>query len=533
MKLETMEYASLLAFGGVVMTFWNTLKSYFFRFSTYFVEQITISNSNIAARQAMQMYMLKNFRKSPFGGRTYSAWDMFVRPKDRRLLVAYETVEKGNVYWRGWRPIWLSTASATKSSEGPGEGGSSAGGNNGFTISFIRKTFDFEKMFGDAVEDFNARWNTPKKEASFTNFRFGINYVFGRGVDAKRGSGDESSADAPSQSKALSGSGREHWFDTSRPIRWKKEQLGEPLLPSKRPTELMILSPEVREAVDEAVFWMNSQEWYKERNIPWKRGWLLWGRPGTGKTSLARSIAQELDLPIWVFDLASLTNEELRNGWRKMSNNAPCMALIEDVDGTFHGRENVAVKGKQREGVTFDCLLNCIDGIERVNGVLVVVTTNHLDKVDQAIGTPMADGSSSRPGRIDRVIEMKEPDRAGLVCVAKRILDKRPDLWESLADEAFAKHETVCQFQEKCSQIALKARWETFKLRRLKPDFKRSVSRSPVVPQGYSGARGRGKDEMPVMDDEEVRHYTKEHGNEAIRERAVGAVRRPGREGRL
>ena len=71
---------------------------------------------------------------------------------------------------------------------------------------------------------------------------------------------------------------------------------------------------------------------------------MLYGPPGTGKTALARAFAEDLNMPIYVFNLAEMSNHELMRVWSEMQVNVPCIALIEDIDNVFNGRENVARK---------------------------------------------------------------------------------------------------------------------------------------------------------------------------------------------
>jgi len=120
--------------------------------------------------------------------------------------------------------------------------------------------------------------------------------------------------------------------------------------------------------VAEAKFWCKNETWYRQRQIPWKRGWLLYGQPGPGKTAITRAVAHDLDLPVFVLDIASLTNEEMQTQWSKMLVDAPCVAVIEDVDAVFHRHENIA--SKEGGGLTSDCLLNCWDGMQRSHGLL-------------------------------------------------------------------------------------------------------------------------------------------------------------------
>ena len=57
-----------------------------------------------------------------------------------------------------------------------------------------------------------------------------------------------------------------------------------------------------------------------------------------------RVIAEDLDMPVFIYDLASLMNNELQEAWSKMLSQTPCMAVIEDTDAVFHWRENMAAQ---------------------------------------------------------------------------------------------------------------------------------------------------------------------------------------------
>jgi chaperone BCS1 len=120
---------------------------------------------------------------------------------------------------------------------------------------------------------------------------------------------------------------------------------------------------------------------------------LLSGKPGTGKTAFVKNIGLELDLPIFVFDLSSLDNEELSLKMTETTEHTPYIMLIEDIDSVFNGRENIS-----GGNLTFDCLINHLDGIADDFGRLLFITTNHPDKLDLAL---------IRPGRLDETFEFK------------------------------------------------------------------------------------------------------------------------------
>jgi SpoVK/Ycf46/Vps4 family AAA+-type ATPase len=171
-----------------------------------------------------------------------------------------------------------------------------------------------------------------------------------------------------------------------------------------------------------------------------------------------------------------------------MQMNVPCIALIEDIDNVFHGRENVVRRpglfpmmlgddkkdGGDDKGrgmmapLTFDCLLNVLDGVERADGIFTIVTTNDLSKIDPALGQPrkLPDGTtefiSTRPGRIDKAVELTYMEAGDKKRMARRILGAyEAELVAMLAyiDENPDQPETPAQFQERCAQIALKCFW--------------------------------------------------------------------------
>jgi len=157
-------------------------------------------------------------------------------------------------------------------------------------------------------------------------------------------------------------------------------------------------------------------------------------------------------MPIFLYDLSSLSNDEMQSAWKDMMDYAPCFAIMEDVDAVFDGRKTIS------GDLTFDCLLNCIDGVEHSDGVFLIVTTNHIDKIDPALAQVNDAGVASRPGRIDRVIHMDRPDENGRYKIARRILKDYPDAIGEIANAGAG--ETGAQFQERCTRLALNRFWE-------------------------------------------------------------------------
>lgn len=148
-----------------------------------------------------------------------------------------------------------------------------------------------------------------------------------------------------------------------------------------------------------------TRRWYEERGIPYRRGYLLHGVPGSGKSSLCHVLASETDRPIYVLNLsaASMDDETFNERMGEIPGGA--LVLIEDVDAAFVDREasiESQTKGKKGGGISFSTLLNALDGIGAVEGRLLCLTTNHIDKLDPAL---------IRPGRIDLRFEFKNANQ--------------------------------------------------------------------------------------------------------------------------
>ncbi|KAF9377168.1 hypothetical protein BGX21_003270, partial [Mortierella sp. AD011] len=135
-----------------------------------------------------------------------------------------------------------------------------------------------------------------------------------------------------------------------------------------------------------------SARWYQDRGIPYRRGYLLHGPPGTGKTSFIVALAGHLRMNVCIVNLGiSGFNDKQLN---QLLNSAPrnSILLMEDVDAALIKRK----AGKDQEGennVTLSGILNSLDGITAQEGSVVFMTTNHIRKLAPAL---------IRPGRCDR-----------------------------------------------------------------------------------------------------------------------------------
>jgi hypothetical protein len=129
---------------------------------------------------------------------------------------------------------------------------------------------------------------------------------------------------------------------------------------------------------------------YQRLGIPHRRGLLFTGPPGNGKTSALRLIASERDEPFFTYTIADYTDRsELDEAFDKAALEAPSILCFEDVDSLFQDHAGLSH------------FLNRIDGIHPLEGVLLLATTNHPEKLDAAL--------TERPSRFDRIFHFGNP----------------------------------------------------------------------------------------------------------------------------
>uniref|UniRef100_A0A131Z231 Mitochondrial chaperone BCS1 n=1 Tax=Rhipicephalus appendiculatus TaxID=34631 RepID=A0A131Z231_RHIAP len=164
----------------------------------------------------------------------------------------------------------------------------------------------------------------------------------------------------------------------------------------RRPLDSVILDVGIAEHLlaDIREFIANPQ-WYADRGIPYRRGYLLYGPPGCGKSSFITALAGALEYSICVLNLSErgLSDDRLQH----LMSVAPqqSIILLEDIDAAFVSREESSTVKAAYEGlsrVTFSGLLNMLDGVASAEARIVFMTTNHLDRLDPAL---------IRPGRVD------------------------------------------------------------------------------------------------------------------------------------
>ncbi|KAL0562813.1 hypothetical protein V5O48_019265, partial [Marasmius crinis-equi] len=150
----------------------------------------------------------------------------------------------------------------------------------------------------------------------------------------------------------------------------------------------VILKDEFKTSLQKDVYgFFDSEDLYKDLGIPWKRGLIMHGPPGNGKTISLKVIMKTCDAkgyaPLYVKSFQSFMGDEysMTVVFNKARQLAPCVVVLEDLDSLITDSNR-------------SFFLNQLDGLEGNDGLLVIGTTNHFDRLDP--------GLSSRPSRFDR-----------------------------------------------------------------------------------------------------------------------------------
>jgi|GEM_PF-3054827 len=144
------------------------------------------------------------------------------------------------------------------------------------------------------------------------------------------------------------------------------------------------------ELLEDIETFLRSKPIYEDLGIPYRRGYLLSGPPGTGKSSLILALASHFSLPVYLVPLrgSEMTGEVLAR--MLMNCRKPALIALEDVDCL---KVATSRESKVTDGLTMADLLNAIDGIGASEDRLLFMTANHPEVLDAAL---------TRAGRVDR-----------------------------------------------------------------------------------------------------------------------------------
>ena len=162
---------------------------------------------------------------------------------------------------------------------------------------------------------------------------------------------------------------------------------------NRRPLSTIFLPEQAKDLVEDMRSFMAKEDWYRKVGVPYRRGYLFHGPPGNGKSSSIVGLASELDVPIYVLNLGSISSDvTLEGAIRSVETAKPTILVIEDIDTAVPSRDH----DKAKQNINLGTLLNLMDGLSAKENLMLVATTNRKDSLDKAL---------VRPGRIDRMIE--------------------------------------------------------------------------------------------------------------------------------
>lgn len=459
---------TLLAGGGLVAAayaLWDWVKAGVWRLTGLGVARVRLPDDLYGP---LVWHLMRVGRRLPGSDRRMVSY-YFDTSDGHRPTVFNRVAASSQVFLVGRWPVVVRPAGQSGESRNQGPSGRvsiDAPPESGGWVYAARGTVDIDRLVSDAV--------ACRAEASAKSARGGVYRLEPSHLDLEYWSADHQSG--PAETEPL-------------------EAVSPAPVPVTRPARRQTV-PERRMASDAAA-WLADRQWYAERGIPWRRGYLLYGPPGSGKTSAARAMAADNRLPLVSVNLARFDDTTLAQAIAThVRPKAPCVLLVDDLDATFHGRENVlpqpdlgmsladalrpavAAAGRaasltgdsgdsgpaeanRRAGrLSFAGLLAAVDGAVPVEGVIWVFTVNDLAMVDPALGgthglstacLPVAGDfvPSGRPGRVDRAVRFGPADPAAKRAIWATVVGGEPP------DDLLRQRHTAAVWVELCRERVL------------------------------------------------------------------------------
>lgn len=442
--------ASAIAAITFIFSLWDKTSGVLTKLFSFIIVPVNFLNDGGATENAFATFVNNRMKPFRFNIGIYFLKRYYIKSKESSKLVIVKKISEGSsFYLYNNVPIIIQYNTLPGPSEVPSPGGSNKPEQKIIGFKYLRGTLNEKQFLLDIL-------NYYENEYLELNSKDSDNGIIVFTYAGKDGADDPDRAISN-----YTGSYYETDFRRYQTFPYLQNDIGLPA----RPTDKSIyLNQDLRNVLAEAQNWIDLKDWYNEKQIPWKRSYLLIGKPGTGKTLFVRTVAEAIHSNIYAFDLATMNNNNFRNAWNDANSRGyKRIILLEDIDAVFNGRENITSTAMNK-GLTFDCLLQAIDGIERGDGTLLFITTNYPEKLDAAIsgGNATPGDITTRPGRVDRVIEFKELEEEGSRTIVNNILGDSglpKEELDNLIQSGIGK--TPGQLQEICTRIALDRKWNS------------------------------------------------------------------------
>lgn len=160
----------------------------------------------------------------------------------------------------------------------------------------------------------------------------------------------------------------------------------------------LVLDPAIASLLrDDFESFFQREQWFRKMRLPFRRGYLLHGPPGNGKSTAIRAMLTSAGMTAYTLRLfdAQMSDGDMDRLFERAAKHAPAMVRLEDIDRAFPRT------GQSRTKVSLQQLLNCLDGVATGEGIVTVATANEPTILDPAV--------LKRPGRFDRVVHFPNP----------------------------------------------------------------------------------------------------------------------------
>lgn len=188
-------------------------------------------------------------------------------------------------------------------------------------------------------------------------------------------------------------------------------------LPPRSLASVSIPEDQKNRIVSDIENFLAAEDRYNRLAIPWHRGYMFHGPPGTGKTSIVKALANHFCLDLWYVGLSDLKAES--GLMSLLSEVGPrSILLLEDIDTIkiTHDRD-----ASEQGVISMSSLLNSLDGVATPHGLITMMTTNRFDILDPAL---------TRAGRMDMVEKLDYPTKSTLAQMYLHFFDIAPR-WEA------------------------------------------------------------------------------------------------------
>ena len=221
---------------------------------------------------------------------------------------------------------------------------------------------------------------------------------------------------------------------------------------------------EVKERLKESIEWpLTRPEMFEHFGINPPRGIVLFGAPGTGKTLIAKAIANEAKAnfitikgPELISKWVGESEKAVREVFKKAKQSSPSIVFLDEFESIASMRRSSDGSGSDVMNRVVNQLLSSMDGVEGMEGVIVVAATNRPEMIDPAL---------LRSGRFERVLHIPPPDVASLKEILKIHTADMPlgrfkldDLATNLQNYTGADIEAICR---EAALIAMRAERKT------------------------------------------------------------------------